>query len=302
MGIAIEQLRYVCLGTRDLDAAAKFARDELGLQAVAVGADEASFRSDERQYTLVYEKGDSRRQAIGLELAGLEALQAAAEALQAYGIVPVRDEPAAKRRNVRALLAFETPGGLRVELVVRPQNQGWRFFPGRDAGVTGLAAIALRSAAVAADEAMWTQVFGMRVADWVGDSAYLGFDQAHHRLALHPSAQAGVLAVEFEVDGINAVMRQFHRLRAEPQLIAHGPGRRPTSEQVFIEFAGPDQVLYGFVAEGRRADSGPPPRPRQFVQDPASYCSWGSECRIAELQAEAPQTPARPQLREVPRP
>lgn len=301
MSISIERLRYVCLGTRDLDAAVKFARDELGLQPVAASADEASFRSDERQYTLVYEKGDPRKQSIGLELAGLAALDAAAEALQAHGITAVREESTAKRRNVRALLAFETPGGMRVELVVRPQNQGWRFFPSRDAGVTGLAAIVLRSTAVAADEAIWTQVFGVRVSDWVGDSAYLGLDAAHHRIALHPSSQSGVLAVEFEVDGINAVMQQFHRLRPEPQLIAHGPGRRPASAQAFIEFAGPDQVLYGFVAEGRIVDPESAPRPRQFAQHPSSYCSWGSECRIAELLAEA-QASTRAQLREVPRP
>ncbi|MEL1263020.1 hypothetical protein [Pseudoxanthomonas putridarboris] len=302
MPITIEQLRYVALGTRDLEAAGRFAADELGLRAVQDSADEIAFRSDERQYSVVYARDDARRQAIGLEVRDEAALQSAADALQARGIALVREAALAARRNVRALGAFTTPGGLRVELVVRPQNQAWRFFPQRDAGITGLAAVALRSTDVAADEALWIEVFGMRVGDWVGDAAYLGFDAAHHRLSLHPSARAGVLAVEFGVEGINQVMQQFHRLRPVPEAIVHGPGRRPVSEQVFLTFSGPDEVLYAFVAEGRQVDPSAPPRPRQFGGGPESHCAWGSACRVPELDGRtaAPLAPsARPALRGV---
>ena len=301
MTIAIEQLRYVILGTRDLETARRFAAEELGLQQVPAGADEAMFRSDERQYSLVYAQDDARRHAIGLEVRDEAALRAAEDALKPRGIALARDPALAARRNVRALGAFTTPGGVRVELVVRPQNQAWRFFPTRDAGVTGLAALTLRSTDVAADEALWTEVFGARVADWVGDAAYLGFDAAHHRLALHPAARAGVLAAEFAVEGINQVMQQFYRLRPAPETIVHGPGRRPVSEQVFLTFQGPDDVLYGFVAEGRQVDPAAPPRPRQFADGPTSHCAWGSECRVPELDGRA-AAPARPALRGVPRP
>jgi len=301
MPILLEQLRYVVLGTRDLEAARRFAGEELGLQVAKEDADEIALRSDERQYSLVLAKDDARRQALGLEVRDEAALQAAAEALQARGIALVRDPALAARRNVRALAAFATPGGVRVELVVRPQNQAWRFFPQRDAGLTGLAAVALRSTDVAADEALWTEVFGLRVGDWVGDAAYLGFDAAHHRLSLHPSARAGVLAVEFGVEGINQVMQQFYRLRPVPEAIVHGPGRRPASGQVFLSFAGPDEVLYTFVAEGAQVDPAAPPRPRQFAGGPESQCAWGSECRIPELDGRAAAPSARPALRGVPR-
>ncbi len=302
MSIAIEQLRYVILGTRDLDAATRFADQELGLQAALRNDDETAFRSDERQYSLVYSRGDQRQQAIGLELRDEAALQAAAEALQARGIDAQREPALATRRNVRALLSFITPGGLRVELVVRPQNQAWRFFPARDAGITGLAAIAVRSTAVAADEALWTDVFGARIGDWVGDACYLGFDGAHHRIALHPAARPGVLAVEFGVEGINQVMQQFYRLREMPQAIAHGPGRRPTSGQVFLSFNGPDEIVYGFVAEGQAVDPSAPPRPRQFADRPDSYCAWGSDCRIPEFSGSSNASAPRAPLRGVPSP
>lgn len=301
MQIAIEQLRYVVLGTRDLEAAHRFAVAELGLQVVNAGADEITLRSDERQYSVVLAKDEARRQAVGLEVRDDATLLAAAAALEARGMTLARDPALAARRNVRALAAFTTPGGVRIELVVRPQNQAWRFFPARDAGITGLAAVSLRSTDVAADEALLTEVFGLRIADWVGDAAYLGFDGAHHRLALHPASRAGVLAVEFGVEGINQVMQQFYRLRPEPESIVHGPGRRPVSAQVFLTFQGPDDVLYAFVADGTQVDPAAPPRPRQFADGPASHCAWGSECRVPELDGRA-AAPARPALRGVPRP
>lgn len=301
MPIAIEQLRYVVLGTRDLEAAHRFAVAELGLQVVNAGADEITLRSDERQYSVVLAKDEARRQAVGLEVRDDATLLAAAAALEARGMTLARDPALAARRNVRALAAFTTPGGVRIELVVRPQNQAWRFFPARDAGITGLAAVSLRSTDVAADEALLTEVFGLRIADWVGDAAYLGFDGAHHRLALHPASRAGVLAVEFGVEGINQVMQQFYRLRPEPESIVHGPGRRPVSAQVFLTFQGPDDVLYAFVADGTQVDPAAPPRPRQFAGGPASHCAWGSECRVPELDGRA-AAPARPALRGVPRP
>ncbi|WP_433853178.1 hypothetical protein [Stenotrophomonas nitritireducens] len=298
MSTVIEQLRYVVLGTRDLEAAAHFAGAELGLQALPAGNGEQAFRSDERQYSLVYSNAAPRRHAVGLELRDEAALQAALQALQARGIAATRDATLAARRNVRALAAFTTPGGLCLELVVRPQNQGWRFFPARDSGVTGLAALALRSTDVAADEALLADLFGLQVRDWIGDAAYLGMDAAHHRLALFPAAAAGVLAVEFDVQGLDQVMQQYHRLRALPQAVAHGPGRRPVSGQAFVTFAGPDAVYYSFVAEGERIDAASARRPRQFAMRADSHCAWGSDCTIAELAAEA--AAQRPALRGVP--
>lgn len=300
MPIAIEQLRYVVLPTRDLEAAARFAGDELGLQPVLRGDDHVAFRSDARQYSLVYTEGDARRHAVGLEVRDEAALQSATQALAARGIALERDAALATRRNVRALAAFTSPGGVRVELVVRPQNQAWRFFPARDAGVTGLEALALRSTDVAADEALWSGIFGARIGDWVGDAVYLGFDEAHHRLALFPAQRGGVLGVEFGVEGIDQVMQQFHRLRPLAEAIAHGPGRRPASDQVFITFAGPDAAYYSFVADGTRIDRASPPRPRQFPAHADSHCAWGSACRIPELAAGG-ESATRPVLRGVPR-
>ncbi|MCD9029835.1 hypothetical protein LDO26_16715 [Luteimonas sp. BDR2-5] len=295
MGIAIEQLRYVNPGCRDPQAAADFATGVLGLQPVPLPGVRA-FRSDARAYTLVYAAGQPRP-SIGLEVRDIATLARAAEALQAFGLEARRDDALAAARQVKALLGFTTPGGLDVELVVRPQDCGWRFFPSTDSGVTGLAAVALRTPEIARDEALWTGVFGMRVNDWIGDAAYLGLsDGVHHRLALHPADAAGVLAIEYAVESLDKVMQRFYALHDAGEAPLHGPGRRPTSEQVFLTFAGPDAVAYSLVAEGRVI--GPDSRPRQFAPRPDAYCGWGSACRIAEF-AGRDGTRARPRLREV---
>ncbi len=304
MPIAIEQLRYLVLASRDLDRAAAFASAELGLQPAWRNAGEAAFRSDARQYTLLYD-GQAPRggSSIGLQLGDVAALDAAAQALAARDIALQPDPALAARRNVRALGRFTTPGGVAVELVVRPQDQGWRFFAARDSGMTGLAGVALRSTDAVADEALWCEVFGLRVADWIGDAAYLALDDgAHHRLSVHPSNAAGVLAAEFEVETLDHVMQQSYRLAEAGIALAHGPGRRPASGQAFVSFEGPDGVHYSLVTGDERHD-GAPRRPRQFAAGAASHCAWGSACRIAEYLAEsaaAPAgTPARPALKGV---
>jgi 2,3-dihydroxy-p-cumate/2,3-dihydroxybenzoate 3,4-dioxygenase len=284
MVIEIEQLRYVRLGTRNLPAAIDFARRILGLQLIEKTDEQATFRSDFRDHTLVYEVGDPSRQSIGLEVRSHAALERAVAALAADGItVAAGDAPALARRKARAMVSFRDRSGNLIELVVRPETSGWRYFPSRDAGVTGLAAVALRTTANGADEALWTTVFNGRVSDWVGDAALIRFDDAHHRLALHPSDRAGVLAVEYAVEGLNQVMQAMYFLQSAQVKIMHGPGRRPTSDQIFLTFAGPDDMLFSYVAEGTRIVDESAHRPRQFARKRRSFCAWGSESTVPEF-------------------
>ena len=85
MPIALTNLRYVRLGTRDVGAAAAFATDMLGLQPAGEDAGAIYFRSDERDHTLVYTPGDPADHTIGFELADEAALEAAAAALDKAG-------------------------------------------------------------------------------------------------------------------------------------------------------------------------------------------------------------------------
>lgn len=285
--IEIEQLRYVRLGTRNLPAAIDFAQRILGLQLITKTDDQATFRSDFRDHTLVYEVGDPLRQSIGLEVRSQAALEHAVATLAADGIpATAADASALARRKVRAMVNFRDRSGNIFELVVRPETSGWRYFPSRDAGVSGLAAVALRTTSNGADETLWTRLFNGRVSDWVGDAAFIRFDHAHHRLALHPSNRAGVLAIEYAVEGMNQIMQAMYFLQSAQVKIVHGPGRRPTSDQVFLTFAGPDDMLFSYVAEGTQVADEAAHRPRQFARKRLSFCAWGSESSVPEFSED----------------
>jgi 2,3-dihydroxy-p-cumate/2,3-dihydroxybenzoate 3,4-dioxygenase len=274
----------VLLGTSDLAGAAEFAQRTLGLEPVDRTASHATFRSDGRDHTLAFLADDPGLQAVGFEVREPKTLDVALDALRARGLRVGRGTAEeCKLRKVRDLVWFHDHSGNRIELVVRPLNSGWRYFPSRDAGIMGFDGVMLRSTAIAKDEELWTEVLGARVSDWAGSAPYLRIGAAHHRLALFPADRAGVLAVEYAVENVNLMMRNYYVLQNTQVAIMHGPGRRPTSEQLFLTFAGPDGVLYSFVAEGQPADGGLERRPRQFPAGPEGLCSWGSENKVKEF-------------------
>jgi len=281
--VELEQLRYVRLTPDDLTQAADFALRVLGLEPIDRTADVATFRSDHRDYTLAFGQGDSAVQAVGLEVRYSSDLDAAQDALSRLGVSAGRgsaDDCAL--RKVKDMLWFTDFTGNRIELVVRPLNSGWRYFPSRDAGIKGLADVALRSTDLDRDLSIWTGVLGAKVSDWAGDAAYLRFDDAHHRIALFPATRSGILAVEYEVEDVNLLMRNAYVLRDLQIPIVHGPGRRPASGQLFLTCTGPSAVLFSFVAEGDKIDR-ERHRARQFPAGPAGLCNWGSECKIDEF-------------------
>lgn len=281
--ITIEQLRYVRLGTADLKGAADFAARILGLQLVDRNESAAYFRSDYRDHTLVYVAGLDAGQAIGFEVRDLAELEKATKLLGAKGVVAKRGDPGAcAARKVREFISFRMSSGYEVELVVRPLQSGWRYHGMRDAGIVGLEGVALRGSQDLSDQTIWTDVLGGKVSDWVGDAAYIKYDCAHHRVAVHPSSDSGVLAIEFGVEGLDFIMQNAYHLRALQVPIVDGPGRRTTSNQLFLTFAGPDGVNFSFVCDGE--DVVEPRRPRQFPRRRDSFCAWSSDTLIPEYK------------------
>jgi 2,3-dihydroxy-p-cumate/2,3-dihydroxybenzoate 3,4-dioxygenase len=281
--VVLEQLRYVRLVANDLGRAADFAQRTLGLEPIDRTHELATFRSDARDHTLVFATGDHAVQSIGLEVRYSTDLDAAVEGLRRLGISAGRGSAQdCALRKVKDMVWFADFSGNRIELVVRPLNSGWRYFPSRDAGIRGLADVIMRCVDVDKDLSIWCGILGAQVSDWVGDAAYLRFDDAHHRIVLFPAKGPGILCVEYTVEDIDLLMRNYYALRDLQVAVLHGPGRRPASEQLFLTFAGPCDVLFGLVAEGAAVEA-ERRRPRQFPAGPAGLCSWGSECKIGEF-------------------
>ena len=282
--VALEQLRYARLVASDLNQAADFAQRVLGLEPIDRTEELATFRSDFRDYTLAFATGDHAVQSVGLEVRYSDDLDAALEGLRQLGISAGRGSAEdCTLRKVKDMVWFTDFSGNRIELVVRPLNSGWRYFPSRDAGIRGLADVIMRSVDIEKDLSIWSGILGAQVSDWAGDAAYLRFDDAHHRIVLFPATLPGVLSVEYAVEDVNLLMRNYYVLRDLQIAVLHGPGRRPASEQLFLTFAGPTEVLFSFVTEGTAIEAEKARWPRQFPAGPTGLCGWGSECKIGEF-------------------
>lgn len=278
--VELWDIRYVRLGTRHLDEATRYAREVLGLE---LGAKEGSahyLRSDDRDHTLVYFEGDPADHAVGFELRDSAALEVAAAHLEGVQVkVTAGSVQDCEQRRVKAMAHFKDPSGNRIELVVQPFHSGRRYFPARDAGITGFSHIGLCSSDPARDEAFWTGVMGAKVSDRIGAAPLLRIDPVHHKLALFPSATPGVQHINHQVQGIDDIMRAYYRFQELGIRIVFGPGRHPTSGAQFLYFEGPDGMIYEYSSGVRlitlEQEAGY--QPRQFPMTPSSFCMWGSK-------------------------
>jgi 2,3-dihydroxy-p-cumate/2,3-dihydroxybenzoate 3,4-dioxygenase len=282
---------YVRLGTADIEASDRFARQVLGLEAVREAAGAHYYRSDERDHTLVYLPQAPEQQAVGFQLRDSAALQRVGAALSnaGFAVHEGRAEECEARR-VHDFIAFTDRTGNRIELVLRPQHSGRRCFPSRDAGITGFSHVGLCSSDCQRDEALWTGLLGARVSDRIGQAALLRIDEIHHSVALFPTTRAGVQHVNHQVASIDDVMRAYYLLKSMGVKIVFGPGRHPTSSAVFLYFEGPDGMVYEYSTGVRRIrpEEEASHQPRQFPAVPESFCMWGSKPDIAEFRDPAP--------------
>ena len=276
------QLCYVRLAVSQPQAAATFATEILGLEHVPNKLEPFLYRSDSRFHTLCLSTA-AAKSSIGIEINDEADLDRAAEALASAGL-PAREatvDECAQCFVRRALIVADATGN-EIDLVLRPAQSGRRYFPSRDAGVTGLQSVGLRSRAINDDLKLWT-ILGARVTDRAGEVTYLGIDQKHHRVVLYPSDRAGLVYVSYGVESMDAVMQSNYFVQERQIKIVQGPGREPASGQIFLRFAGPEGYVFSY-GYGLR-DIEPSHRPRQFTADASSLCEWGSECTdVTELQ------------------
>jgi len=281
--IRYRDLRYLRVEVDDLDAAARFASELFGLQRADRSESEAMFRSDARNYAICF---SHRRdgEAIALTVAESADLDRVADRLTAAGYSPRRlDRAAADARQAKQVLGVKAPNGVTVEIVWRPLTSGWRYHGPRDAGIVGLQAVSLASSDIAADEAFWTRGLGLTVTDWAGDAAYLALDEAHHRVALYPSARDGILGATWAVENKNNIMTNWYFLQKAQVPIAAGPGCQPASGAIFVTARGPRGLLMSYATE---MDEGPhlaARGPRQFPDIATSHCAWGSPTEQPEF-------------------
>lgn len=289
MGADLHDIRYVRIGSEDLDESIRFATQILGLELVGRDKDAVYLRGDDRDHNIVYTRGRSSGQVLGFEMKDEAALDAAAAMFEAAGVA-VRHGTSDEReqRRVRALITIQDPTGNVIDLVARPAASGPRYYGTRDAGITSFSHVGLRTADPKADEGFYTTLLNAKVSDWIGDAALLRIDEVHHKIALFPSSFAGVQHVNFQVESQDDIMRSFYFLQKKNVKIVFGPGRHPTSGARFLYFQGPDDMIYEYSTGVRTitAEDEKTYVPRQFPLVPSSFCMWGSEPDIPEFRAK----------------
>jgi 2,3-dihydroxy-p-cumate/2,3-dihydroxybenzoate 3,4-dioxygenase len=287
MPIPLHDIRYVRLGTEDLDEAVRYATRILGLELVRRDRTSAYLRADDREHTLAYTLGNPREHVAAFELLSKAELDNAATELERAGY-PVRGgtKTECEQRYVDAFITFKDPSGNAIELITRPAHSGRRYFPARDAGITGFSHIGLHSISPRQDEVFWTTVCNARVSDWIGEAPLLRIDPVHHRIALFPSKRTGVQHINHQVESIDDIMRSYYFLKDNNVRIRFGPGRHPTSGAMFLYFEGPDGMIYEY-SSGVRMITDESHTPRQFPAKNTSFCAWGSKPDIPEFEAES---------------
>lgn len=265
----MQELRYVRHKVADLEDAARFAADTVGLMVEETSDTAAYFRADHRHYGLCLCSDDAP--AIGISVRDAAELDALRDRLIAAG-QDVQDITDIDARMIRRGFSIEMPCGVLVEIVWRHLENGWPYHGPRATGITGLAAVQLASTDPAADAAL-LDLLGMSLTDRVGDASFLSLGGAHHQVAIYPSQRSGLLGIIWQVESTDHVMRQWHWLEARQLPVAHGPGKQPTSGAAFVTARAPDGLLHSYAtAMDPPSESGP----RQFSDAPASHCAWGS--------------------------
>ena len=283
----LHDVRYVRIGSEDLDTSVRFATEILGLELMERDGSSAYLRGDDRDHNICYTKGRETGQSTGWEVASMDALERYAAELEGAKVdVRTGTNEEREQRRVRGLLVLKDATGNSIELVARPDACGRRYFPTRDAGISHFSHVGLHTKNAAADEAFWIGNLGAKVSDWIGDAALLRINEVHHNVALFPSTKAGIQHVNFQVESSDDIMRSFYHLQKNNVKIVFGPGRHPTSGARFLYFQGPDDVVYEYSCGVRMitVEDEKTYVPRSFPKAPSSFCMWGSEPDIPEFK------------------
>jgi 2,3-dihydroxy-p-cumate/2,3-dihydroxybenzoate 3,4-dioxygenase len=276
--ITLTDIAYVRSGAADLDAAIKFATEIVGLELAApTEAGVAHLRADQRHHCLALVEGPSGVIASGFTVADADALDAAETELERSGLTVRRGSAAeARSRRVREFIGFDDPFGNRIELVSQQESVGRPVAFSRQAGISEFGHLCLDAPDVHEAHRFWSTRFNARVSDWIADAACLmRIDPVHHKLAVFRGDGPGLCHMNFQVDTIDDVFRNWHFLQEHNVEIEMGPGRHPQSTAIFLYFLGPEGFTYEYSFGVRRIEDEAGWVPRTFdPAEPGSIDMW----------------------------
>jgi len=265
--IELRDIAYVRSGVADLDKAVDFATRIVGLELQQQTEPRvAHLRSDHRHHCLAFVEGRSGVLATGFEVTDDDALDRAETELEASGYTVRRgDQNEARSRRVRNVIGFDDPFGNRIELVSQQETITRPVRFARIAGISEFGHVCLDAPDVHEAYQFWRTTFNAKVSDWIGDAACLmRIDPVHHKLAVFQGNEPGLCHMNFQVESIDDLFRNWHFLLDNGVEIIQGPGRHPQSTAIFLYFLGPENFSYEYSFGVQRIEDEAAWQPRSF--------------------------------------
>ena len=306
--IHLQDIRYVRLGTPDLEGAIHFATKIVGLQLVAREGKSAYFRSDKvevrgdtRDHTLVYFEGAPDDHTIGFDLkepADFDAVGAALDDHDFGARLATSEE--CELRRAKSVIAARDPTGNKIEIVARalsfrralfpePRRRHHPFQPYRPQLERS------RPRREILDHGLQRAGFGLaRRRAALAHRHGAPFDRASF-----PIPAPGVQHINHQVEDVDDVMKAYYFLKEQGVRIAWGPGRHPLSTAVMLYFYGPHGMVYEYSVGVKHIlpEEEASYRPRQFPPSLTSFCMWGSVPDFPSMQAAI--SAGKPKLKAV---
>ena len=271
MTAAVEQLGYIGIGVRDLDAWHTFATEVAGLECVERTGDSMRLRMDDHWYRIeVRATGEDDLVHLGWQAADAAAVGAIAERLRQAGVrVEEGSAKDAAERRVERLVRFLDPSGIASEVYCGAAIGTSRFRSSRGvsrfvADALGLGHLNLVIRDLEESVGFYTECLGFRVSDFIdfdikpGKPASIGFlrcNPRHHTLALVATPiRRRLLHLLLEMGGVDDVGETLEICEQRKLPIATGLGRHPNDRMLSFYVRTPSGFDLECGAEGRLVD------------------------------------------------
>ncbi|MFV0459602.1 MAG: VOC family protein [Actinomycetales bacterium] len=288
--IELIDIAYVRSGAADIDTCVRFARDIVGLKYQGSEDGVHYLRADHRHHCLAFVEGNSGVLSSGLVLRDAAALDDAATHLESIGIAVHRGTPEqARSRRVTDFISFDDPWGNKFDLVIgQIHDPSFLELTRPSSGITEFGHICVDAADIYQAARFWNENFNVKVSDWVqGAAALMRFNPVHHTLAVFQGDEPGLCHMNFQVDTIDALFRNWNFIKEHEVEIEQGPGRHPQSGAIFLYFKGPEGLTYEYSYGVGRIEDDENHVPRTF--DPTTFGAidmWGGSSQKPSTQRQ----------------
>ena len=281
--IRYSKLGYVELTVTDLDRAAHFYRDVVGLEPAGEGPDgERRFRCSEDPYAVALHKADRPGfKRAGWMLEDERQFETLHRRLKEAGVAcELLTSAECKARGLgRATRTVEPNIGATLEFYLLPDGTAPRPFVPTLARIQRLGHVVWATPHYDKANAFFRDVLNFAPSDAVGEGIafYRAFPNPyHHGIGIARGDRNRFHHLNFMVTEIDDVGRGFNRFRKQNVPVVFGPGRHIASGSVFLYFLDPDGLTLEYSFGMEEFPEVDPRPPRVLPPVPESIDSWGA--------------------------